>query len=211
MTTKGITPLRQRMIGDMTSRKLCAQTQRGHIYSCKRFAAFLKRSPETATCEDIRLFQLHLAEAGMSICNRNRIMTGVRFLFRVSAFRTPATGACGQVLVAGVRKPAQKPNPSGMVAHQLSPAADIDLASAVVSDVPRPNITKPYSSTSSAIESTSGRTSIPSARAVPWLMAKMNLVDCSTGSSAGLSPFRTLALCKSRLDRTSLEDRCRSS
>jgi hypothetical protein len=54
MTTEAITPLRQRMIEDMTSRKLCAHTQRGHIYSCKRFAAFLKRSPQTATCEDIQ-------------------------------------------------------------------------------------------------------------------------------------------------------------
>ena len=45
-----------------------------HIYSCKRFAAFLERSPDTATLEDIRLFQLHLAETGMSICNRNRII-----------------------------------------------------------------------------------------------------------------------------------------
>jgi integrase/recombinase XerD len=87
MTTEAITPLRQRMIEDMTSRKLCAHTQRGHIYSCKRFAAFLKRSPDTATCEDVRLFQLHLAESGMSICNRNRIMTGVRFLFRVTLRR----------------------------------------------------------------------------------------------------------------------------
>ena len=87
MTTEAITPLRQRMIEDMTSRKLGAHTQRGHVYSCKRFAAFLKRSPETATCEDLRLFQLHLAETGMSICNRNRIMTGVRFLFRVTLRR----------------------------------------------------------------------------------------------------------------------------
>ena len=87
MTTKAITPLRQRMIEDMNSRKLCAHMQRGHIYSCKRLAAFLKRSPDTATCEDLRLFQLHLAETGMSICNRNRIMTGVRFLFRVTLRR----------------------------------------------------------------------------------------------------------------------------
>jgi integrase/recombinase XerD len=87
MTTKAITPLRQRMIEDMNARKLCAHSQRGHIYSGKRFAAFLKRSPETATCEDLRLFQLHLAETGMSICNRNRIMTGVRFLFRVTLRR----------------------------------------------------------------------------------------------------------------------------
>ena len=44
MTTEAITPLRQRMIEDMNARKLCAGTQRGHIHSCKRFAAFVKRS-----------------------------------------------------------------------------------------------------------------------------------------------------------------------
>jgi site-specific recombinase XerD len=44
-------------------------------------------SPDTATAEDIRLFQLHLAETGVSICNRNRIMTGLRFLFRVTLRR----------------------------------------------------------------------------------------------------------------------------
>jgi site-specific recombinase XerD len=87
MTTEAITPLRQRMIEDMTARKLGVHTQRSHIYSCKRFAAFLKRSPETATLEDLRQFQLYLAETGMSICNRNRIMTGVRFLFRVTLRR----------------------------------------------------------------------------------------------------------------------------
>ena len=87
MTTTAITPLRQRMIEDMNARKLCAGTQRGHLRSCKRFAAFLKRSPDTATCEDIRTFQLHLADTGMSICNRNRIMTGLRFLFRVTLRR----------------------------------------------------------------------------------------------------------------------------
>ena len=87
MSTEAISPLRQRMIEDMNSRQLGAHTQRSHIYSCKRFAAFLERSPDTATLEDIRLFQLHLAETGMSICNRNRIMTGVRFLFRVTLRR----------------------------------------------------------------------------------------------------------------------------
>jgi integrase len=87
MRTEAVSALRQRMIEDMNSRKLCAGTQRGHIRSCKRFAAFLKRSPDTATLEDIRLFQLHLSEAGVSICNRNRIMTGLRFLFRVTLRR----------------------------------------------------------------------------------------------------------------------------
>ena len=49
MSTDAVSPLRQRMIEDMNARKLCAGTQRGHIRSCKRFAAFLKRSPDTAT------------------------------------------------------------------------------------------------------------------------------------------------------------------
>ena len=87
MSTESVTPLRQRMIEDMNARKLCAGTQRGHIRSCKQFAAFVKRSPDTATAEDIRRFQLHLSEAGASICNRNRIMTGLRFLFRVTLRR----------------------------------------------------------------------------------------------------------------------------
>src|ERR1700738_4277250 len=87
MSTHAVTPLRHRMIEDMNARKLCAGTQSGHIRSCKQFAAFLKRSPDTATAEDIRRFQLHLSETGTSICNRNRIMTGVKFLLRVTLRR----------------------------------------------------------------------------------------------------------------------------
>ena len=82
MSTETIRPLRQRMIEDMNARKLDPHTQRSHVSSCKRFAAYLKRSPDTATADEIRLFQLHLTESGGSICNRNRIMTGLRFLFR---------------------------------------------------------------------------------------------------------------------------------
>src|SRR5262249_30673373 len=85
--TNTVSPLRKRMIEDMAARKLNPHTQRGHIYSCKRFAAWLKRSPDTATPDEVRLFQLYLIESGMSICNRNRIMTGVRFLFRVTLRR----------------------------------------------------------------------------------------------------------------------------
>src|SRR6201987_3516846 len=87
MSTDSVSSLRQRMIEDMNARKLCAGTQRGHIRSCKQFAAFLKQSPDTATSEDIGRFQLHLAESGANICNRNRIMTGLRFLFRVTLRR----------------------------------------------------------------------------------------------------------------------------
>ena len=85
--TNIVSPLRHRMIEDMAGRKLNPHTQRGHISSCKRFAGWLKRSPDTATPDEVRQFQLHLIESGMSICNRNRIMTGVRFLFRVTLRR----------------------------------------------------------------------------------------------------------------------------
>jgi integrase/recombinase XerD len=85
--TDTVSPLRQRMIEDMAARKLNPHTQRSHIQSCKRFAAWLKRSPDTATPDEVRRFQLYLIESGASICNRNRIMTGVRFLFRVTLRR----------------------------------------------------------------------------------------------------------------------------
>src|SRR6516225_5407699 len=86
-TNTSVSPLRQRMIEDMRARNLGPHSQRSHIHSCRRFAAFLKRSPDTATADDIRRFQLYLIESGLSICNRNRIMTGVRFLFRVTLRR----------------------------------------------------------------------------------------------------------------------------
>src|SRR5258708_33997939 len=80
-------PLRQGMSERLAARKANPHPQRSHICSCKRFAAWLKRSPDTATPDEVRRFQLHLIESGASICNRNRIMTGVRFLFRVTLRR----------------------------------------------------------------------------------------------------------------------------
>jgi integrase len=83
-----VSPLRQRMIDDIRARKLGRHSLRSHIHSCKRFAAFLKRSPETATADDVRRFQLTLIEEeGLTICNRNRVMTGVKFLLRVTMRR----------------------------------------------------------------------------------------------------------------------------
>ena len=82
-----VSPLRQRMMEDMSLRNLAPRTQQAYIRGCKKLTAFLRRSPETATAEDIRLFQLHLAEQGVSICTRNRTMTGIAFLFRVTLRR----------------------------------------------------------------------------------------------------------------------------
>jgi len=69
------TPLRQRMIEDMATRNLDRHSRRSHLSGCERVAAFLERSPETATVDDICRFQLILIESGASICNRNRIMS----------------------------------------------------------------------------------------------------------------------------------------
>ena len=55
--------------------------------ACKRFAAWLGRSPDTATADDVKHFQLHLMDTGTSICTRNQTMTGVKFLFRVTLRR----------------------------------------------------------------------------------------------------------------------------
>ena len=91
MAPKTNTPLRQRMTEDMRARQLATATQKGHIRSCRRFAAFLGRSPDTAVAEDVRRFQLHLSESGISIANRNRTMTGLKFLFRVTLRRLDLT------------------------------------------------------------------------------------------------------------------------
>ena len=53
--TNTVSPLRQRMMEDMAARKLDPHTQRSHISSCKRFTTWLKRSPDTATADEVRL------------------------------------------------------------------------------------------------------------------------------------------------------------
>lgn len=92
MSGQSTSELRQRMIEDMEGRRLSAATQRFHINSCKRFAAFLGRSPATATADDMRRFQHHLSDAGLSIISRNRIMSGVKFLVRVTLRRLDLAG-----------------------------------------------------------------------------------------------------------------------
>ncbi len=81
------TPLRARMIADMSARNLGPASQTSQLRACKRFAAWLGRSPETAAPDDLRDFQRHLIESGTSICTRNQTMTGVKFLLRVTLRR----------------------------------------------------------------------------------------------------------------------------
>jgi len=60
MTDKPISPLRQRMIDDMTARRIKEKVQKDYVRHVRTFAAFLGRSPDTATSEDLRRFQVHL-------------------------------------------------------------------------------------------------------------------------------------------------------
>ncbi len=86
-TPTSTTPLRARMISDMKGRNLGKASQTSHLRACKRFAAWLNRSPDTATPDDVKHFQEYLIESGASICTRNQTMTGVKFLFRVTLRR----------------------------------------------------------------------------------------------------------------------------
>jgi site-specific recombinase XerD len=83
-------PLRQRMIEDMTMRKLSPKTQSGYIRAVKKLAVFLGRSPAPATTEDLRLFQLHLVRNGVSSITVNATITGLRFFFETTLDRGDA-------------------------------------------------------------------------------------------------------------------------
>ena len=80
--TKIISPLRQRMIDDMILRKLSPTTQANYLRSVKNFTQFLGQSPDTATAEDFRLFQLHLAKKNVSSSSINGTISGLRFFCR---------------------------------------------------------------------------------------------------------------------------------
>jgi len=82
--TQPITPLRQRMIDDMRMRKLSPKTQASYIRVVKRLAAFLGRSPDTASAEDLRSYQLHLVDHGISPISLNATLTGLKFLFETT-------------------------------------------------------------------------------------------------------------------------------
>src|SRR5437899_4247816 len=82
-----MSPLRQRMIGDMTMRKLAPKTQKDYIQIIKNLTVFLGRSPDTASFEDIRRFQLHVAARGVGAGAINRTVSALRFFFRVTLKR----------------------------------------------------------------------------------------------------------------------------
>jgi integrase/recombinase XerD len=102
--SKPISPLRQRMIEDMKLRKLGQHTQTDYIRTVRNLAAWLRRSPDTTTAEDLRRYQLHLVEHGVSAASINAIITGLRFFFETTLGR-PETMA----KMSHVREPRKLP------------------------------------------------------------------------------------------------------
>ncbi len=87
MTDITISPLRLRMIEDMTLRKFAPKTQQGYIRAVRNFSAFLGTSPDRASFEDVRRYQLHLATLGTGAPTINHSLTALRFLFTVTLRR----------------------------------------------------------------------------------------------------------------------------
>jgi len=79
MTTEAMSPLRRRMIEDMTIRNFGPKTQHDYVRSVRNLTVFLGRSPDTASNEDVRRFQLHLASDGISAASMNSTVSGLRF------------------------------------------------------------------------------------------------------------------------------------
>ena len=87
MTNEKMTPLRERMIEDMRIRGMGDKAQKAHIRAIKDFAGFLKRSPDTATPDDLRAYQLHMADTEVTPPTFNARIMALRFLFGTTCGR----------------------------------------------------------------------------------------------------------------------------
>ena len=104
MTEKAISPLRRRLIEDMTIRRLSANTQHQYIRHVKSFADFVGRSLDKATAEDVHRYQLHLGSIGTTIPTVNAGASALRFFFKVTLKRRDLADA-----VVSVREPRRLP------------------------------------------------------------------------------------------------------
>jgi integrase len=87
MSPEAVSPLRRRMIEDMTIRQFGEHTKRDYIRQVGEFTSFLGRSPDRAEPEDLRRYQLHLASLGASYARMNLASTALRFFFHVTLGR----------------------------------------------------------------------------------------------------------------------------
>ena len=87
MSKKPISPLRQRLIDDITARRFGEDTKRDYVRNVKKFATFLGRSPDKVTSEDLRRFQLHMAQQQVSPSTINAAIAALPFFFTVTLER----------------------------------------------------------------------------------------------------------------------------
>jgi integrase/recombinase XerD len=87
MTDQAMSPLRRRMIEDMTIRKFAPKTQHDYLQRVKNFTIHLGRSPDTASSEDVRRYQLHLTASGVGVPTVNQTVSTLRFFFKVTLGR----------------------------------------------------------------------------------------------------------------------------
>ena len=99
-TTTRVSPLRQRMIEDMRLRKLAPQTQSGYIRAVRHFAGWLARSRDPASAEDLRRYQLHCVDRGVSPVTLNATITGLTFFFEITLSRPELMKQMSHVRVA---------------------------------------------------------------------------------------------------------------
>jgi integrase/recombinase XerD len=81
MTLEKMSPLRERMIEDMRIHGMGDKAQKAHIRAIKHFAGFLKRSPDTATPDDLRAYQLQMTDSEVTPPTYNARIMALRFLF----------------------------------------------------------------------------------------------------------------------------------
>ena len=86
-SVEAVSPLRRRMIEDMSVRKFSQKTQYHYIRHIEQFAKFLGRSPDTATGEDLRRYQVHQTKAGVQPPTMNSSAVALRFLFTITLGR----------------------------------------------------------------------------------------------------------------------------
>src|SRR5271167_2413467 len=87
MTEQAVSPLRRRMIEDMSIRKFAGKTQHDYVQRIKEFATFLGRSPDAAKSDDVRRFRLHLTSSGAGTPKINATVAALRFFFKVTLDR----------------------------------------------------------------------------------------------------------------------------
>ncbi|SAL51455.1 phage integrase family protein [Caballeronia concitans] len=106
----GVSPLRQRMTDDMRMRQLSPKTQANYLRIVREFARYLKRSPDTATVEDLRNYQLYLVDRGTSPISLNAAITGLKFFFDITLWKPELMSSMQPVRVPRVLPVILSPN-----------------------------------------------------------------------------------------------------